>query len=581
MSLRRLTDAFAAITATLLLTLSATAGAGQQDGFKVAAPHFGEVLFNFYQQKYFTALTDMAVSEDFGRLSSHAAEAELLRGGMLLSWGQHRQAGEIFEQLLATSGDPALLDRSRFYLGKVRLQRGYLDEAASEFEAISGTLPDELEAERINLQAQVYMGLGRNAAAVELLTDWTGTATWTVYARYNLGVALLGSDDLDGGTKLLEQVGLMNADAEELLALRDRANLALGFAFLQAGLEGDAKRALQRIRLNGPSSNKALLGAGWASASNAKYRKALAPWMELSERNLLDSAVQESLLAVPYAFTQLDAVPQAAEYYVRALDVYNAEITRLDGAISDMDSGQFVDALLVEEMAPGGGWHWQLEKLPDDAQARYLYFAIADHSFHEGLKSYRAVRLLSEHFADWQVRLDTYRELVAAQQEAIATRLSELEGRNVRTDIVQLWAQHQELQDRLSLEGRNVQADIDQLLAQRQGLPGRLSLAGQQQQLKELDTGIMRIAIKFEAMKIRTTNRAEAMQDFDRRMTELAPKLTAVQQELQLSLQDHQVYLNAMLRSEMQQQRQRLISYRAQARFGLASVYDRLSAGNR
>ena len=97
-----------AIAASLLLTVCAPASAGQQDGFKVEDPHYGEVLFHFYQQEYFTALTDLVVSQDFGRLSHHGPEAELLKGGLLLSWGQHEKAGEIFEQLLAEVEDQSL-----------------------------------------------------------------------------------------------------------------------------------------------------------------------------------------------------------------------------------------------------------------------------------------------------------------------------------------------------------------------------------------------------------------------------------------------------------------------------------------
>src|SRR5271165_2921134 len=62
----------------------------------VKDPYFGDSLFYFYQQRYFTSLTDLMVSQHFARLTHHADEAELLRGGMYLSYGLHREAGEIF-----------------------------------------------------------------------------------------------------------------------------------------------------------------------------------------------------------------------------------------------------------------------------------------------------------------------------------------------------------------------------------------------------------------------------------------------------------------------------------------------------
>ena len=63
------------------------------------------------------------------------------------------------------------------------------------------------------------------------------------------------------------------------------------------------------------------------------YRAALVPWLELQDRDLLDSAVQESLLAVPYAFGRLEAHGSAAEHYQYALAAFDGEMQRLDTTI--------------------------------------------------------------------------------------------------------------------------------------------------------------------------------------------------------------------------------------------------------
>ncbi len=78
------------------------------------------------------------------------------------------------------------------------------------------------------------------------------------------------------------------------------------------------------MRLNGPYSNKALLGTGWAHAALDQYQQALGPWVELQGRDVLDAAVQESFLAVPYAFGKLEAAAQSAEYYEQAVTSFDA-----------------------------------------------------------------------------------------------------------------------------------------------------------------------------------------------------------------------------------------------------------------
>ena len=47
------------------------------------------------------------VSQHFQRVARHADEAEVLRGGMLLSYGMHREAGEVFARLIDKGAPPA------------------------------------------------------------------------------------------------------------------------------------------------------------------------------------------------------------------------------------------------------------------------------------------------------------------------------------------------------------------------------------------------------------------------------------------------------------------------------------------
>ena len=59
----------------------------------------------------------------------HADEAELLLGGMYLSYGHHLEAAEIFERLLADNVDRDIRDRTWFFLAKIWYQRGYLEKS--------------------------------------------------------------------------------------------------------------------------------------------------------------------------------------------------------------------------------------------------------------------------------------------------------------------------------------------------------------------------------------------------------------------------------------------------------------------
>ena len=168
--------------------------------------------------------------------------------------------------------------------------------------------------------------------AIALLRGWHGPSDWMAYARFNLGVALVRANRLAEADPILTRGRHAAApSSDELLALRDQANLALGFAYLQADQPAPARvaagaRAPERAVFEQGAARRRL----GATPRSGDYRAALAPWLELRKRNLLDAAVQESYLAVPYAFGKLNADAQAAEYYESALSSFAAESDQLD-----------------------------------------------------------------------------------------------------------------------------------------------------------------------------------------------------------------------------------------------------------
>ncbi|HEY5101304.1 MAG TPA: hypothetical protein VII70_00860, partial [Steroidobacteraceae bacterium] len=370
--------------------------------------HYGDVLFYLYQDDDFEAITRLKAYEHWNLLAHHEADSQLLLGGLYLSLGLHNEAGDLFQKLLTQNIPAAVRNRAWFYLAQVWYVRGYLDRAEQAIRRVQGPLPGTLDAEREHLYANVLLGLGRFDDAIQLLNGWKGPADWMDYARFNLGVALIRVGRLPAADPVLTQVGTLQSDQSELLALKDRANLALGFGYLQAKEPQQALLPLSRVRLKGPSADKALLATGWADATLGNYRRALTPWLELRNRDLLDAAVQESYLAVPYAFGKLGANAQAVEYYESALKSFDTERTQLDDAIARVHGGKMLDSILAKEEAKHYGWFWQLERLPDQPESRYLYTVLAGHDFQEGLKNYRDLVFLGHTLDRWGDNMQAY-----------------------------------------------------------------------------------------------------------------------------------------------------------------------------
>ena len=87
----------ALVTAAAVLSLSLvaapdTALARRAEPKVVQDLHWGEVLFYFYQQDYFAAITRLRAARRLQQLPHHDAEGELLLGGLYLSYGNHNEA---------------------------------------------------------------------------------------------------------------------------------------------------------------------------------------------------------------------------------------------------------------------------------------------------------------------------------------------------------------------------------------------------------------------------------------------------------------------------------------------------------
>jgi hypothetical protein len=415
------------------LALAAGVSAQALPPAEVRAPHWGEALFQFHQARTLDTLMSLSVSRHFARLDPHAAEAELLRGGVLLAWGQHDEAAAVFERLL---GDPKLAavhDRAWFHVARVRHERG--DAAAAEAAlARLGERPlaAPLQAERVLLAAQLRLLQGDAAGSAALLQTLPPGAApeAALTARFNLGVALLAQGDREGALRWLQLVGLHTpARSDEEKALRDRANLALGLIALRAGEGAMAELALNRIRLQGPESGRALLALGWAQTLAGRPRQALVAWRTLlapaASTALADAAVLEAHLALPQALADQGAPALALAAYQEAIAHYERERSALESAGAAVADGRFVDALLAANPAPALHADAAATQLPDPAPpyAAQLAPLIAEHRFQAGWRHLRDLRHFDGRLLDARAQLEIYTAMLAERRGAFERKL--------------------------------------------------------------------------------------------------------------------------------------------------------------
>ena len=605
------------LTAALCLSPAQAARKPDPDklpSIRVQDLHYGEVLFQFYSGQEFEALTELEAFNQWQRMPHHVHDADLLAGGLYLELGMHNEAGERFQRLLTADVPVGVRNRAWFYLAKIWYERGYYDRAEQAIGNIQGTLEPELEAERVHLLVNALMREQRFDDAIALLRGWHGPADWTAYAGFNLGVSLVRAGRLAEADPILTQVGTLNVYSAEMLNLRDKANLALGFAYLQADQSDKARVPLERVRLTGPYSSRALLGDGWARAAQGDYRGALTPWLELRGRNLLDAAVQESYLAVPFAFSKLNAGAQSADYYESALQSFGDESVNLDTAIAHIHEGHMLDDLLGEDKDARYGWFWQLKALPDSPQSRYLYTVLADNDFQAGLKNYRDMAYLTRTLRHWDESMDAFGAMLDTRQRAYAERLPRADAllasdrvmqlRNARAAVAsqldavetgnevaalgtpterEQWATVARLEEQLSALPAGLERDEtrDKLRLIKGVLYWRLdanfkSRAYQEQRsLREIDAALEELQNRWVRVQQARSTVPNDTDEFAARIAALAVRVHAMRDRLAQTSQQQSHYLDEVAESELRAQKERLDAYALQARFALADIYDR------
>ncbi len=404
---------------------------------------FGEALYDAFQGDWFDAIARLDTElEQFRRVDEprrdplhfHIGQAEFAVGDFELAYRMHRRAGRAIKAVIEGNVEEPVRNEALFRLARIYFQKDQAENALQAVERIHGAVPPGIEDDLTFLRAQIYLAVGRFTEAEPILEGLRNAKGLAGFASYNLGIALLREGRKQEGRQYLDRTGQLNGDGPAALAIKDKANLVLGYKFLKENNLPAAREVLDRVRLQGPFSNRALLGSGWADASQGDFAKALVPWSILVDREVTDPAVQEAMLAVPYAYGKLDAYGRAAQLYGRALEGFGREVDKLDASIKSIREGNFLKALTREELKQDADWVVKLRSLPETPETYYLLDLMASNDFQESLKNYLDLEVLRRKLATWEGDLDAFEELIQNRRAYYQPLLPEIDRAFRRLD---------------------------------------------------------------------------------------------------------------------------------------------------
>ncbi|TMQ63924.1 MAG: tetratricopeptide repeat protein [Candidatus Eisenbacteria bacterium] len=383
--------------------------------------YFGEALYHVYQGQYFDAIQrlDTELAQYHGldepqrdTLHYYINDAEFAVGDLELNYRMHQRAGRAVKAVLEGAVDESVRNEAAFRLARINFQKDQLDDAQNALGRIQGAVPVEIRDDVEFLRANIDMATGRPGEAVKVLQQVHSDESLAGFVAYNLGIALFQGGRAQEAIGQLDKAGRLPAGDSAGLAIRDKSNLVLGSMLFESGDFERAKQSLDRVRLEGPFSNQALLRAGWADASAQQYDRALVPWNILVEREPTDAAVQEAMLAVPHAYASLNLHGRAAILYGRALELFSKQIEKVDASIGSIREGRFLNALIREESRQDETWVVRLRSLPEAPETFYLMELMASHDFQTALHNYLDLEDLKGRLMAWKTSLDAFDDII-------------------------------------------------------------------------------------------------------------------------------------------------------------------------
>jgi len=586
--------------------------------------YYGEALYHAFQGDWFDAVSRLDTElAQHGRVDEpaldtlhyHLGQALFGVGDFELGYRMHLRAGRAMTAVIEGNVAEPVRNDAIYRLARLYFRKDQPENAQHSLERIGAEIPEPIIDDVKFLRGQILLANGRFPDAAGVFQEIQGVKSLEGFAGYNLGIALMKDGKEQEGRRYLDQAGQIVSETPASLSIKDKANLVLGYKLLDENAMENAKLVLERVRLSGPFSNRALLGSGWADVSRGLYDRALVPWSILAQREVTDPAVQEALLAVPFAYGKLNIYGKAAVLYGNALDAFGKEIEKLGASVISVKEGKFLQALMREELKQDADWVVKLRKLPETPETYYLLQLLASHDFQESLKNYLDLHELQKKLATWEGDLDAFVDIIEQRRAYYQPLLPEIDSafRALDSQIRLRLEQRDRIEKRLNAmltaprpdnlataeeriarerigrleqalatNGSSTSDEIEEQIARLRGVlvwnirtEYDQRLTDTYKHLLDLNVDVARLREQYNSF-VRTRQAAtQSYQGYDDVIRGQRILIAAAEEKVKVLMARQGNVLETMAVEELTRRRERLEQFQITARFAIADSYDR------
>jgi thioredoxin-like negative regulator of GroEL len=578
---------------------------------------FGELLYDYYQENYFSALTRLDVAEYKNEIVEHKYHIQLLRGVMYLSYGMLNSAEQIFTQLLSQQSQDEKLAQVRFYLAKTHYLNGQFEQAEIHLQRAESYLPLSLKDEALLIRSQMAFERGDFEQPHQLLQKISAESVHGQFAQFNLAVFLLQKGQLEDAISLFERLYPNQKSDDVERSLYDRANLALGYYFLQQKDFEQARNHLLNVRLNSVFSNRALLSLGWAYYEHDVEDKAIGYWQELTRGDARDPAVQEAAMALAFAYYKRGAKKEALEAFVNAAAMYGQQLTLIESAKEDLKQNLFQRWLDTRGLFGDKIFdRWAAGDVPVTGHAieYYLQDVVATNEFNQHFQRFQEMSHLNRVLERWKRQLPVYEEMLSNHRqryqkihpqvvektqsllsEDFAAQVNQLaQEANSRLERNDLWvlANAEELEyynDLMRIKSimDNIppeRIDLEEQREQWRRIYGALmwKLAAQygpkkyhlETQVKEAQQAIEALRQQSSSMATADSKASTRFLNYDQRITSLTARIESLQQSVEANRHLARQAMEQVLLEKLNKRKQEIDFLLAQTELSIAKIQD-------
>lgn len=386
---------------------------------------YGTILFDYYQQDYFSALVGYEYAKATDDLQQNVSEARLLQGGMTLSYGLPDEAKLIFDELLEYETDSITANKAWYYLAKLYYNKGEVNQAASSLARINGKVPNDI-AEEFNYLATLINIKNKHLKTVEeSLSSVSKNSPYEPYLIFNLAISQLRNEQIEASKRNLNNV-ILYADQhkeEEYLVLADRAKQAMAHIEIEQDNLIGAWQYLQNVRTTGLYSNRALLSYAWTAIKLKRNGQAVPALQALNKRSISIAEVQEAKVLLAHLYEQQGAKRSALKQYLFAQKAFSDGVDAIAKARKVIAGQRIPEEFVVnlDAMMDETDWYGSEPSLDYNKLTPFLIELMSSNPFHSVIKELRDLYAIRNNLTYWGRQAIEHQLIIQYRQQGLTS----------------------------------------------------------------------------------------------------------------------------------------------------------------